>query len=189
MCDGDIPMTREEVGRRFHTLALEVRALKETVEEQGLLIANLDKSTSWDSGDAGSGSGATLAAASRAAGSSCIGGAMTVLAEVKVVSAADECWCKFAGYPMAHERLLGIEGMKMTFAATLIADLISNIDPGTGNEGSMFTDPADFGRFVAMRNWADPVGMEDLARSVNIAMEQAWCWRAHGRSEGRDVPC
>jgi hypothetical protein len=48
------------------------------------------------------------------------------------------------------------------------------IDPGTGGEGQMFRDPDDFGRFVAQHNWVDPVGMAELAGSVDFAMNQAW---------------
>jgi hypothetical protein len=112
---------------------------------------------------------------------------MTVLAEVKVVT-ADECDCHFKDYPIAHDRLLGIETTGVPFAVLLIADLISDIDPGTGDEGSIFTEPDDFGRFVAQHNWADPASMAYMAGSVDIAMEQAWCWRAHEKSEGRHVP-
>lgn len=39
---GDLLMTNEEISRNIEILALEVWALKETVKEQGLLIANLN---------------------------------------------------------------------------------------------------------------------------------------------------
>ena len=98
---------------------------------------------------------------------------MTVLAEVKVVT-ADECDCEFRDYPIAHDRLLKIEGEAVPWAALVVADLISGIDPGTGDEGQMFRDPDDFGRFVAQHNWVDAVGMAALAGSVDFAMNQAW---------------
>jgi hypothetical protein len=98
---------------------------------------------------------------------------MTVLAEVKVVT-ADECGCSFAKYPIAHDRLLSIEGLGVPWAASIVVDLISGIDPGTGDEGQIFRDPDDFGRFVAQHNWVDPVGMAELAGGADFAMSQAW---------------
>jgi hypothetical protein len=42
LASGDYPLTNEEIGQNICTLALEVRALKETVEKQGLLIEQLN---------------------------------------------------------------------------------------------------------------------------------------------------
>ena len=111
---------------------------------------------------------------------------MTVLAEVKVLM-ADKCHCEFSDTPLAHDRLLGIETMGVPYAAGLVADLISDIDPGTGNEGGLLSDPDDFGRFVAQHNWADPVGMAALAESVDIASNQTWPWRMQEAAAGRPV--
>jgi hypothetical protein len=112
---------------------------------------------------------------------------MTVLSEVKVVT-ADECDCEFKDRPIAHDRLLGIEGLGVHFAGILIADLISDVDPGTGNEGNLLDDPNDFSRFVAQHNWVDPVGMAGLGEAVDSAMDQAWHWRMGEKSLGRHVP-
>jgi hypothetical protein len=78
--------------------------------------------------------------------------------------------------------------MEMPFAVLLIADLICDADPGTGDEGSIFEDPDDFVRFVAQHTWRDPASMAYMAEAVGNAMNQAWSWRMHEKSEGRDVP-
>jgi hypothetical protein len=101
---------------------------------------------------------------------------MTILAEVKVVT-ADECDCRFAtDYPITHDELLKIESMGPIYAAIRIADLISDEDLMNGEDASsMFdNDPDDFKRFIAQHNWADPVGMALLGESVGYAMNQAW---------------
>src|ERR1700683_2496993 len=101
---------------------------------------------------------------------------MTILAEVKVLS-ADKCGCEFKDKPLAHDRLLGVEGMGVPYAVALVADIISNLDPGTGNEGDLFSEPDEIARFVAQHNWIDPVGMAALAEAVRYAADQAWSWR------------
>jgi hypothetical protein len=80
--------------------------------------------------------------------------------------------------------LLGIESMTVPYAAMLVAELINGTDPGTGNEPGLFTDPDDFGRFVAQHNWVDPVGMAFLAEQVDTAMNQAWKVDFERRSQG-----
>jgi hypothetical protein len=82
-----------------------------------------------------------------------------------------------------HDRLLGIEDQAVPWAALIIADAISGIDPGTG-EGLMFRDADDFGRFVAQHNWKHPVRMAALAGSVDFAMNQSG-WNSERR---RGVP-
>jgi hypothetical protein len=109
---------------------------------------------------------------------------MTTLAEVKIVTAG-ECGCEFRDRQIAHDRLLGIEALSVPYAGLLIADLISGIDPGTGNERGLFGDPDDFDRFVTQHNWVDPVGMAALGEAVDTPRNQSWTVDFGKRCQGQ----
>jgi hypothetical protein len=78
---------------------------------------------------------------------------MTVLAEVKIVS-ADECDCEFTSNPELHDRLLAMETLTAPYAGQLVSQIISDDDLGCGGEGREFAEPADFRRFINQHNWA-----------------------------------
>jgi hypothetical protein len=95
----------------------------------------------------------------------------------------DQCHCGFTNDPEFHDQLIGMESMTVPYAAELVALVISDDDPGTGVESMFDSDPYDFGHFVARQNWADPVGMAQLAERVTYATNQAW--RSPPRIESR----
>jgi len=70
--------------------------------------------------------------------------------------------------------LLDVETLTAPWAAKLVVDLLIGGDMNVGEEKQLIDDPDDFGRFVGLHNWKDPVGMFLFAESADWAANQVW---------------